>query len=482
MPRGKPRPEPAEEIAKMTQEHDIGTSGADETASVPEQVPDTFSIGELINERYLVVSRVSEGTTGKLYRTRDMKTESETMLELLVGWPRLDDELIRQLSADLALTRTLRGPQSKIAVVHGCELTPDGRAFVVMEPLEGRRLAELIQWREPLSVERALCLAIQIAEGLHAAHNVRLVHGALDAEHVLVQQDDTVKLMGFEVARLRALTQVASRSEIFSAAADTKAVAMLLLEMLTNGVRSGPQGDAPDHKAPRGGQVPPPVKELVMQCLVRSPGLPPYDMEALAKALTAELERPPENPSTRAWRRARPRKRPNLRPLVGAGLLAAVVSALGGWLTWSLVAAHRTPVTHEVATRPTPQVSVDSGSSEAATATPVRSSEPVVGSQLNLPPNPLAEPLAPEPRAPTSVPSTADVGTPQPRVKRPQGDLPAIAQPPAAAERASARPRDGARPVRGSSPERSESDVLDPGAIIDWLIKKRGSESESERP
>ena len=325
----------------MTHDREIGTSGADETSSAQGQTADTFSIGELINERYSVLTRISEGPTGKLYRTRDMKTGSEVMLKLLVGWPGLDDELIRQLSEELSVTRGLARTQSKVALVYGCDLTPDGRAFVVMEPLEGRSLAELIRWREPLSVERALRLAIQMAEGLHAVHNLRLVHGALGAEHVLVQQNDTVKLLGFEVARLRTMHRAASlppleRAEVLTAAADAKAVTTLLLEMLTSGVRPGPQGAAPHRDAPRGGEVPAPIKELVMQTLVRSLGSPSYDMGDLAKALSAELSRLSESPSARAWRRARPSRRPWRWTLIGAGALAVVVSAFGGWLMWSL--------------------------------------------------------------------------------------------------------------------------------------------------
>jgi eukaryotic-like serine/threonine-protein kinase len=466
----------------MTHGREIGTSGPDEAAIVQEPTSGTFSIGELINERYSVLTRISEGISGKLYRTRDMKTESEVMLKLLVGMPPPDKELIRQLRDELALTQALRGPQSKIALVYSCDLTSDGRAFAVMEPLEGRNLTELIRWREPLSIERALRLAIQIAEGLHAAHNINLVHGALNSEHVLVQHDDSVKLMGFEVARLRTMSLAGSlpspeRAARLTAAADTKAVAMLLLEMLTSGVRPGPQGNASDHEVPRGGKVPAPIKELVMQCLVRSPGLPPYEMGALAKALSAQLARPPENPSTRAWRRARPRKRPKQWTLVGAGLLVAGFSALGGWLTWSLVTAHRPPVTHEASIVPLPPVGVDSDSSKADAPTPVPSSDPVVGAQVNRPPNTQPEPLA---RAETSgVPPADDVVTPRARVKPLPGELPVIAQPPVAPEeRVSARPRDGARPVRGSDPDRSESDAPDPAAIIDWLLEKKGSRSE----
>jgi serine/threonine protein kinase len=77
-----------------------------------------------------------------------------------------------------------------------------GASGLVLEPLDGRSLTDVIGHEGALPVERALRLAFEVADGLQAAHNLVLVHGALAAEHVLVGADDTVKLMGFEVARL----------------------------------------------------------------------------------------------------------------------------------------------------------------------------------------------------------------------------------------------------------------------------------------
>ena len=76
--------------------NEIGPSGAIQTFRVPGETADDPSIGELINERYSVLSRIAEGPTGKLYWSRDVKTKSEVTLKLLAGWPGLDASLIRQ--------------------------------------------------------------------------------------------------------------------------------------------------------------------------------------------------------------------------------------------------------------------------------------------------------------------------------------------------------------------------------------------------
>ena len=57
-----------------------------------------------------------------------------------------------------------------MAIVHDCDRAADGRAFIVLEPLDGPSLTDLIRQEGPLPVKRALRLAFEIADGLQAAH------------------------------------------------------------------------------------------------------------------------------------------------------------------------------------------------------------------------------------------------------------------------------------------------------------------------
>lgn len=464
----------------MEHGREIEPSGTDLPSGVQGETADAFSTGELINGRYSVLIEISEGSSGKLYYARDVRTESDVTLKLLLGWPGLDDAVIRRLTEELSPTRTFNGTQSNLALVHGCDLTPDGRAFVVMEELAGRNLAELIRWREPLSVERALRLALQIARGLHAAHSLQLVHGALSAEHVFVQQNDSVKVMGFEVARLPAATlsrPPSERADVLTEAADTQAVAMVLLEMLTSGVRPGPGGAAVPPEAPRGGEIPATVKQLVMQALVTSPEPPSLDMAALAKAFSAELGRRPERPSSRALRRARPNPRRRQEMLIAGAGLAAVVIASTGWMAWSLISASRPPGAR-VGAPPTQQVISEPISSVPGGATLPPPPDGLVEAPVRPPMTPV-KPLSSEhPGSAASPPAGEGVAQPG-RVKRPQGESPAANRPlPAAVESAPARPPEAARAGPRSGAARPESESPDPSGIIDWLIKAKGSPSE----
>ena len=493
-----------------------GAPDVGQTADAPGDAPDTFSIGELVNGQYAVVARISEGPTGKLYRTQNVKTASEVTLKLLRGWSGPDKTLHARVSEELSVTRTLARTHPAIAQVYGCDQTPDGRTFVVLERLEGRNLAELIRRREPLSVERALDLTVQVARGLHAAHSLRLFHGAIGAEHVFVQPDDVVKVLGFEVARREAVNRASAqppseRRDVLTEAADIKAVAMMLLEMLTAGVRPGPNGAAPHLEAPRGGEVPPEVKQLVMRALVPPPGPSHLDMEGLATALSAPLERRREPPRSRALRRVR--RSPHARPwrLVGARAFAIMGIASAGLVAWSVVKMPRSPATHEMPRDSGGPKAPNLAASSPDTGVQPRSGEGVVGlppgEEARIPSGPgkaapetdstAVDPPAPVvPPAPVATPAPAAPARPRETAARAPsggGSVRTESEPPPVRVRAAPEaespaverqtpvtqpgPRETATraPSGGSAP--TESDAPDPSAIIDWLIKAKGRPS-----
>jgi hypothetical protein len=180
---------------------------------------------------------------------------------------------------------------------------------------------------------------------------------------VLLGADDTVKLMGFEVARLGGADleprprDPASRVGIQGAQtaeppgglteqADIQALGRLLMQMLTGAVQPRSEGSSARPERQLGPEVPAAVRELVMQALAQSPERRAPDMGSVASALWVELyrvaERPiPTAPDSAAAGQPRARWQAPWRT-VGIGALVALVVgvvALGAWVSWHALTA-----------------------------------------------------------------------------------------------------------------------------------------------
>src|SRR5262249_53938419 len=115
------------------------------------------------------------------------------------------------LSADApALERLQREARALAAASHPNILSvfdfgsSDGLTYVVMELLDGHTLRTLLG-DGPLATRKAIEYAIQIAQGLGAAHERGIVHRDLKPENLFVTRDGRVKILDFGLARQHGL-------------------------------------------------------------------------------------------------------------------------------------------------------------------------------------------------------------------------------------------------------------------------------------
>ena len=115
---------------------------------------------------------------GEVYEAEDLELKGDhvaikTILPAIAG----NKEAVEQFKREIQLARKVTHPN----VCRIFDLVYDQRpavpvAFLTMELLSGETLAALIENSGGLSLERALPLARQMAEGLHAAHQAGVVH------------------------------------------------------------------------------------------------------------------------------------------------------------------------------------------------------------------------------------------------------------------------------------------------------------------
>jgi hypothetical protein len=121
---------------------------------------------------YEIVSLLGAGGMGVVYRAPDTRLGREVAVKVLPAEVAGDGERLARFEREARLLASLNHPH--IATLHGYERASE-TSFLVMELVEGETLADRIA-RGPIPVEEAMPIALQIADGLEAAHEKGVVH------------------------------------------------------------------------------------------------------------------------------------------------------------------------------------------------------------------------------------------------------------------------------------------------------------------
>lgn len=147
---------------------------------------------------YQIVARVGAGGMGEVFKGWDPRLERTVAIKVLHPAAAGDPEHQKRLLAEGRAASALNHPN--ILRVYDADV--DGTSYyLVSEWLEGNSLrAELS--RGPLPVKRLLDLAVQIADGLAAAHAMGIVHRDIKPENVMLAHDGTARIVDFGLARV----------------------------------------------------------------------------------------------------------------------------------------------------------------------------------------------------------------------------------------------------------------------------------------
>jgi WD40 repeat protein len=144
-----------------------------------------------------ILSVLGAGGMGEVYRARDTKLGRDVALKVLPEAFAHDAERMTRLEREAHVLASLNHPN--IATIHGLEETNDIRALV-MELVEGPTLAERIM-AGAMTLDEALPIAKQIAEGLEYAHERSIIHRDLKPANIKLTADGNVKLLDFGLAK-----------------------------------------------------------------------------------------------------------------------------------------------------------------------------------------------------------------------------------------------------------------------------------------
>src|ERR1043165_674257 len=146
---------------------------------------------------YEILSLLGTGGMGEVYRARDTRLGRDVAIKILPADVAANPDRLARFEREAQVLAALNHPN--VAHIHGFE-DSTGVPALVMELVEGPTLADRLG-RGAMTLDDALPIAKQIADGLEAAHEQGIVHRDLKPANIKVREDGTVKILDFGLAK-----------------------------------------------------------------------------------------------------------------------------------------------------------------------------------------------------------------------------------------------------------------------------------------
>ena len=158
-------------------------------------------IGQTVSH-YQITEKLGQGGMGVVYKATDTRLDRTVALKFLPPHLGTDAEantrFIREAKAASALDHPNIGTIYEIDEI-------DGQSFIAMAYYPSQTLKDKIE-QGPLSIDEAIDITVQIAEGLGKAHGKEIVHRDIKPSNILLTEDGLVKIVDFGLAKLAGQT------------------------------------------------------------------------------------------------------------------------------------------------------------------------------------------------------------------------------------------------------------------------------------
>jgi serine/threonine-protein kinase len=160
-------------------------------------------IGQLIADRYQILSLIGEGGMGRVYLAEHVRMGRKSAVKVINPALATTADAISRFNREAANACKINHPN--VAQVYDFGEMADGTLYLAMEFIDGETLDAVVAREGSLPPRRAAQIAKQIADALYAAHHLGIIHRDLKPENVMIARHldgtDWVKVVDFGIAK-----------------------------------------------------------------------------------------------------------------------------------------------------------------------------------------------------------------------------------------------------------------------------------------
>ncbi len=205
--------------------------------------------GTVLGGRYELIEIIGEGGMATVYKARDRVLDRIVAVKILKDEFSRDKNFVEKFKTEALSAARISHPN--IVNIYDVGQEKD-IYYIVMELVDGKTLKDMIRSEAPLTVERAVDIAIMVCDGVHHAHEKGIIHRDIKPHNILITEHGMVKVADFGIARavssgtitygnnivgsVHYFSPEQARGEAINRTTDIYSIGCILYEMLTGKV------------------------------------------------------------------------------------------------------------------------------------------------------------------------------------------------------------------------------------------------------